>query len=752
MKRARAKQTSIVERELDVDQFSGLNTFGPHANIHKTEFRILENYDIYGDYIKSRRGSAVLVENIISNEDIIAHAVFDSGTTEYLVVQQISSSNTIFKFIALSSGSTWASVVDKDTVTPYQITGSTAKATLFVSNGKINVFEETENSVFEWNTSSLKFERRKMGLPSPQIQSVAVDGSPGVLAGKRIYGVELVYKDTTVTPEVPLIVSGPNRVLATAGSVLKEGAFAYTAEVTTSAFNIAVSPTANDGSLLADAENNNWNYIRLYRSKDLTTATNAAGGAGSTAERVGRDNELYLVQEMDKATFNATWDGSYYYFATDNVLDDDVPYPLDIITDDRMEMFPIPPASTGVYMKNRIWASGITTWPSPTGTAPFSNIESKIYYTPEVDTIYSENVRVSSAVESDPGDGQKMIKLIPFKDDLIGIKEGKTGRVPNADPDQPWVTEDEVIGITYKELAQFVPNVGICALTNDQNDLRILGFDLQWRSTYSNMQVSRPIREDLKQFSPEDIDFIYINGKLFINGGQGEMLVLAVEQKSGWSKYVYPFNSRSERLFTFAEGTRAAVVSRAQAIIEIEKENPDGSYVDTDYDVTISNDATMSVLLDTWKFQDNSGRSLIEERFLSLVAIASKKLTATAYVNGALWQPSFDLVLDPEEYPNLALRETEYQGYQDYRAIGNYINYQITTTAPCTIYSIMLNTLIQRGSIKPGFDPFGVLLEVPTDPDWSIPPDPTDVVENGAGSEEYTETGTATEEIIEGVE
>lgn len=742
MQRARKKIPLVYEKTMDITEFSGLNTFGPHADLASSEQRLLNNYDNYRGYIKSRRGSAVLVEDLISNDDILEHTVFDAGASEYLLVQQVSGADTQFKFIKLESGSTWDTVKLKGTSTPFTISGSNAKADLFVSNGKVYVYEETQNSILEWNSSLLTFERRKMGLPAPQIQVITEQA--GSLSGKRVYGVELVYKDTSVSPEVPIIVSGPNRVKKFASLLPVEGQLAYTTEAEAKSYTIGVSIFLNDGSLLTDAENDNWTHARLWRSKDVTTATNAV--IGTDAEIVGREDELFLVQEMDRVSFEATLSSGVYYFAVDDILDDDIPFPLDVVTGDRLELIPIPPGKTGVFLNNRIWVSGVERLNGPNGTYSPPNISSKIFYTPEADTIYSENISPFNAIESDPGDGQKMIKLIPLREDLIGIKEGKTGRVRGANPDLGWSVEDDVVGIETKELAQYVPNVGICAIVNDQNDFRIFGFDLQWRSTFSNMQISRPIREDIKAFTQADIDFIYINGKLIVNGGQGEMLVLASEQKAGWSKYVYPFNSLSEKLFTFDEGRRAAVISRGQPIIEIEKETS-GVYVDTDYDVPSGQNLEIDVELDTYKFQDKEGRSLVEERFLSVVASASKVIQATAYVNGKLWQPTFDLLLDPEDYPELALRETEYQGYQEYRAIGNYIHYKLQTKAPCTIYSIMLDCLVQRGSIRPGFDPFEVLSLVQQSPSW------TQIYnlyeETGVADELAEETGTATEIIEE---
>lgn len=327
------------------------------------------------------------------------------------------------------------------------------------------------------------------------------------------------------------------------------------------------------------------------------------------------------------------------------------------------------------------------------------------------------------------------------------MKEGKTGRIRNSDPDQGWTLIDETIGISHKEFAQFVPGVGICARVNDQADFRILGFDLEWRSMFGGQQVSRPIRELISKFDADDVDFLYINGKLMISGGKGVLLVLATEQQAGWSTYEYPLDGLSEAVFTFAEGTRALVINGGQPVIEIEATDGDDDYINTDYSIDTDQDINIGLELTTWRFQELKGRALMEERFLSIVAKASTQLMAVPYVNGKLWGQVFGLLLNPLDYPDLALRETEYQGYEEFRAIGNYIHYVVTCSAPCTIYSIMLNTLIQRNNIRPGFDPFELLAAATVMPPWTQTGDT--IEETGTAPDTITETGTAPDTITE---
>jgi len=752
VKRAKAKKPEVKQEDMDITRFRGINAFGPHADIAKENQRSLDNYDLYDTYIKSRRGSTKFISAVTPGTDVLEKVIFKDGTDNWLVVQQTSGVNSSFSFIKLVDGSAWATVKDKATgLVPYVITGSVVKADMFVSNGKVYVIHPKGNAILELDGAI--FKNRRIGLPAPQITTVNSVNS-GQLKGKRIYALELIYKDTAVNPDVPIIASGPNRVLLSTNPTLGQGAFAYTPTENLRQYTLTFGPTLNDGTAITDTVNAFWTHLRVWRTKDITTATNAAPDLTVESEILGRVDEMYPVAEYTKAQITSApiFGGGVYTLTVDNVLDDDMPFPKDLITGDRLDMIPLPQGTTGVYKGDRIWVSGVTQLPGPTGLVVPKNIESKIYYTPEAKTIYSESLQADNAIEAEPGDGQKMIALFNFRNDLIGLKEGKTGIIRNADPSLGWVTEDEVTGVTSKEFAQFVPDIGICARVSDQKDFKIFGFDLQWTSTFEGQNISRPIRDIIKTFTDADIDFLYINGKLMISGGKGELLVLATEEKSGWSKYVYPFNSKSEAVMTFDKGQRALVINAGQPIMEIEAEDAAGKYITTDYNPVTAVSAAISCPLATWMFQWKEGRYLVEENYLSIVAQITAQMTAVTYVNGRQWQPSFPLLIDPADYPDSLLKETEYQGYEEYRAIGNYVHYVITATAPVTIYSIQLTAMVHQGRIAPGFDPFLLLpATVVVEPPWAVAGNTLvdTIVETGLpGSPVYVETGLAADDTI----
>jgi len=324
MKRSRRKIPRIKEEELLIDKFFGLNTFGPHADDPPGTFRTFSNFDDYIDYIKERRGSAKFATDICPNHDILSHAVIDIGNTEFGVIQQNNGGTSEFRFTSLDDNFSWETVKLKGTTTPYTL-ATTVAADMMVSNGKVYIMSTAGNSILEYDSSTGKLVRRKMGLPAPQIYSIS--SSSGSLSGKRVYAVELVYKDTSVSPEVDLIVSGPNRARTSGDGLLAQGRFAYTDDETDKRFTIAVSSTLNDGTLIDATENNNWTHARLYRSKDLTTATNTTQGLEGETQITGDVGEMFQVQEMTRSAFLFTEVGGSYFFEADNVLDDDMEFP-----------------------------------------------------------------------------------------------------------------------------------------------------------------------------------------------------------------------------------------------------------------------------------------------------------------------------------------------------------------------------------------------------------------------------------------
>lgn len=728
MKRADKKETVITEQEISLGSFSGINTYDPHSKLSAEQFRGLTNVDIFGSYLKTRRGSQALSEyvNPALPGTIQSKVYFDAGSSEYFVMQGF---GLPFQYIRLNSGGGWKSVMEWNGTTPWNPYYS-EPCDLVVSNGKIYAFNPEGNAIIEYDQGAKIFKKRKIGLPAPQIVEIRTSGSPpgGGLVGKRIYGVELVYKDTTVTPNVDIIVSGPNRALMLSNPQFTEGRLAYSEHA---AALVKVSGTLNDGTSITATENGFWTHARLYRTKDLTSETTGLEvNDGGEAEIVGRETELFQVQEMTRSAFLGSEVMGYYYFNVDSVADDDIPFPLDVITGDRLELVPVPPATVGAFHRDRIWVSGVVSVPGPAGNYILPSLRSKILFTPESKTKYSESLNVLNAIESDPGDGEQMKRLISFQEDLIGIKEGKTGRIKYGDPNSGWITEDQVIGIENKNMAQFVPNVGICAIVNDQNDFRIFGYDMVWHSSFSGMQISKPIRNYTKDIKPNEVNFMYLNGKLFVTVSGGLIMVLHVEQQLGWTTYKYSPDS-IEALFSYGESRRAVIFVGGHKPLRIEVDD-----LDTDYDIYQEDTQNVPYEIITPKFQDVGGRSIIEQRFLSVVAKISTKMTAQPYVNGKLWDVPFDLILDPGDYPDSNLQETEYQGYSQIKPLGNYLHYRITGLGPASIHSILLNCLIQRGSIRPGFDPFSILSLASTLPSWLT-------------SAEYVETGTADIEIIE---
>jgi hypothetical protein len=73
----------------------------------------------------------------------------------------------------------------------------------------------------------------------------------------------------------------------------------------------------------------------------------------------------------------------------------------------------------------------------------------------------------------------------------------------------------------------------------------------------------------------------------------------------------------------------------------------------------------------------------------------------------------------------------------------------MTGAAPATYYSIMLNALIQRGSIPRTFDPFDLLSNAKVMPSWTSVYNA--ITETGTAEITFVETGIADTDIIDGV-
>lgn len=730
MQRTKRKQERTVQTEIPVRRYYGMNSGKSRTTLEAGESQALVNYDIFSgpdeDYIKTRRGSQYLKKASGASKrgsTLVANQItWDVGTEEYLITQEgtgmysqalITTDNPVA--IALATGGAFA-------------LGSSTQADLFISGDKLYVMHPSANYVIRWTGSA--FVAYPMGLAFPWISAVT-SANAGAISGSYTLGIEKVYRAS----DVDLMASTPNRKMPTTRIL------AVTGTIAAKKILVTIQATELDNDTL-------WTHLRFWRSKnknsDVTDPLNPIDAQGN-------DDELYEEALITKAEIGA---GSLTSIATGSTLPpgnagtqagkpagvytievnnaDSVLFNL--VGIDRIELLPIPACTIGCFCANRIFFSGVQ------DAALDDASKNNIWYSNYAGTKYAFQYNPLNFVDTGR-DGQNMMKLITLEKDVIGIKEAKTGRLPSGDVNLPFQTLDERIGISHKNLAAFIPTIGIVAITSDYNDFRVFGYDLRWTNMINGRDVSLPIRTHTAQAVVARATFIYINGKLILCTGYGSAyntFALHVKEGRGWTAYDYQVVYGDMRLFTFAQGSRAAIVSPNTHLVEIEVAGQDG-------DIVTSSDTQQTyfeALEKTHPFQSNNGRDILEHECLSFTALLPVSYTAVCYAfaNHLNWpnpasQTAFYLVPPAGITPPSAIDGTdsindrEYQLYVQPGEVGslkwcplaaNFLTYTLTVRSPATIRSKTLHCVVdENGMAWGGFDPWQRFPTTNTDPTWA---------------------------------
>ena len=253
--------------------------------------------------------------------------------------------------------------------------------------------------------------------------------------------------------------------------------------------------------------------------------------------------------------------------------------------------------------------------------------------------------------------------------------------------------------------AQYIPGIGICAITNDQGDFKIFGYNQSWTSV-SSVEVSRTIRTITQNTNLDNISIFYLNGKLWLNIGSGVFYVLHSENQRGWSRYEYPMNGYSQFACTYNNGSKALVISQNTYMVEIDK-----AQLNTDRNT--ADDTTDDIYGDiyTHQWSLDGGRGILDFLGLSVTANLTDALIGTPYVNGLPWPGGVsatqtNFIVDPNTFINVNLRQMEYNLYlEPPRPVANYLHFRLYTKAPFTIHNVKLNAIVDKGNF-PNFDPF----------------------------------------------
>jgi hypothetical protein len=719
--RTKKRQEQTFQTVLPVTKYLGMHATTNALLVGPGESGYLQNVDIFAgkdsDYIKSRRGSRYLRKASgpakHGSSAIQNRITWDVGSEEYLITQDgtsmysqalITTGNPTL--IALASGS------------PFTL-GSSSQTDLFISGDKLYVFHPSANYVIRWTGTA--FVAYPMGLAFPWISGVT-SATAGVISGSYTIGIEKVYR----VSGVDLMASTPNRKTTASPSIL-----AVSGTIAFKKIKITLRATELDNDTL-------WTDLRVWRSKNKNADTT---DVLNPIDAQGNDDELYeeaLISRAELALTSltsvatgstlppgnaGTQAGTIATVPTIELNNLDSVF-FNLIGIDRIELLPIPACTTGCFCGNRIFFSGVQ------DAALDDASKSNIWYSNYAGTKYAFQYNPLNFVDTGR-DGQNMIKLIAFEKDVIGLKESKTGRLPSGNVDIPYQTLDDRIGISHKNLAAFVPTLGLLALTSDFGDFRIFGYDLRWNSTLNGIDISMTARYYTSLMTGSTTFFAYHNGKAYVfDGTSGINLVLHVKEGRGWTRSVYQ-NNQEPLIFTFAQGTRIAFVSLSNYLVEMEI-----SGLNTD--VTTSNDtsAAFNVIEITRAFRSNEGRDVLEHEFLSIDgAFASGNVTVYPYANTLTWpdkagQTAFYLTPNASiAGADTGLAEREYRLYVQPSTVGtlkwcpmagNLLSYWIEALSPCTMRSKQLHALVdQNGMAWGAFDPHQVFPSTNTDPTWA---------------------------------
>lgn len=754
---------------LRVGEFIGRNTHGEHSALLPGEFRDIVDYEVYPKYLESRRGSQYNRPDSdyskYADSGIEQGVVWDIGDEEYVITQV----GAVVYYQALLDPGNPTRVndfagADTDLTT-------TDKADMFVQGDRVYVFHPSGNKVIEWNGSIMRM--RDMGMSKPiikaMINTTAWDDT-GNISGKYTWAVEKVYQ----VSDADVLASSPNRRYVATHATQAREVNEY-GTVTDTKMRIYINADELDDDTL-------WTHIRLWRSKNqnMEFATPA-----EPIDAAGVPNELYEVALITKteiersgvAAIATSTDGSLPvgnknvqagveiargdgsptndYCIEDNCTDNEL---YEFIGIEGIELIPFPACNYGIFHDDRIFISGIEDDDFSDGTKIAEENKEQIYYSPQVADKYRECFSTVNKVLGIQSDGQQMRKLISFEKDLIAIKESKTMRLPDGNVELEIETTDHRTGIAFKTLAQFIPEVGIVAITNDYGDFKIYGFNHIWTGIFNGINIAIQNRVDTSamQDSPDYVSFIYVNGKLMISDGTGVFHVLNVEAGRGWSRFSYQMGDSADLAFTFANGRRAGIVTRGQYMVEIEVE-------DLDFDVDVENDVenqNFTPSYTTWKFQSQDGADVLEHEWLSIMASPSGAMTVTPFANDEAWpsitvEKQTNMTVDANVESHAGLKDREYRlflepetmGTFDYcPMIGNFLHYKVETKAPAIIKAHKLFCIVDEDGIAfSQYDPFQTYGDQQTTPPW----DADIIQETGVAATVIEESGSQPDQIIE---
>jgi hypothetical protein len=660
------RYVSSNEPNLYIRDFMGIDLDTPHNALPPGWFRKLENLDLYKNSgPRTRRGWKVSNASANYSGTVLNLVVWDIGSDDIAIFSLRSSEDSKVRFYYknLTTSGNFGPVVIKGTGSGAQLELTlTEPPDMFVLNKRIYVFTLAGNYIIEYNEGDTNlFTTRTMGLTAPTIESVALGA--GDMVGQYAMGVELVYQKDGID----LAASTPNRIRSDGRVTM----------VYVDLNNVTL--TLDDATLPSGGGGDDYyTHVRVYQSRrldrDTTDPNNPIGPFGPED-----GTELYPVAIISKADLITA---SYQIVINVNDADMDT---TEVWEYDRIELTPLPASYTGTVHKGRIYVAGCSTV-DPT--------ESIIYYSNFSGTKYSEQSNPLQNIPVNSGDGKKIRKMLSLNNDLVIFKETSTFVAQNGNVDLPPVEIDKSIGLSSHRLANYIPKLGLVGLTSDNFQVKIFTDQLQWTNAYGKMEISRQVAPKTRLYAanPNQVSIIYINGKLMISNGGidnvSEYLCLHHEQQKGWTTGTYPV-ATSQFYFTYANGSRAGIITGGQVQMEIE-------LFDTYVDSPAVNPFPIPVSISTHMFQNNLGNDLLEfHNLLISGTLEDTALTGTAMVNEIPWLTIEDTEFKPNPNSLMSTQKSGlYQLFLSKRPAYPFMYFDLATAGDVTFNFIKWNGII----------------------------------------------------------
>jgi hypothetical protein len=744
--RANKPNKGRVTTELAGQEFSGINKHDSIGKLEPGDYLDLVNLDIKDGYANHRRGTRGTEIEIDTASLVHASIAFQ--------LEELADETTLLEIDSPNKNGHFYGTGATDCVKEWGTTnifaaGSLVKNQYIYSNGKIFLIGPDGNYVFELveiNPAGSpvlgdKYElwARSLGLTSVQAWfTTSIAGSSTQIGpGSYGYAIEMVRKETTT--DAAITSSSPNRIQRDSQSVYSG------MTVAAGTYGIGQAWVYVDDLLLVPEAT----HVRLWRTKSLDPDP-------ETFEILGKPDELYLVREVTYAAAISPGAGNSFVF-TDELPDSLIPaielgsqilVPDPLTGQTYTEMLPLPPAYMGAYARNRIWVGHIVA-----KTTGFKNDNSNVALGGYANTLYNELYDpFFGVVPCDSGDGYFVTAMHEIGDDLVIFKQNSTGRIPDANPLNQYQRLDKSTGIPFLNASEYVSRFGVVAVVNDQNMVQLFGNDLRWTEYIGRTNFSRKLIGAYTVEAPSVkgteriMKAVYWEGKLIIHVGAGRTLqILHIGEGFFWTQYQVPFGEGEPNVVGTSDIKCLFLRDGGNEVAFTIYNNPATQYVDDSYlfrfeklgdseldsqtDI-ISKDEVSGAAYEriqwyllTPPYESDEGRSIIEQRYLSVVAALHSAITVSAYICNLGTQVTEDeaFSLIPTDFtqgpgiepPGFEVNESSLVEYQYYatdkdpertKLYGERIMYKISGEGKVEIYPPKLYAWITYGVRRPEYN------------------------------------------------